>query len=394
MECLEIKNQNPSRIPVSFLELQRAAENGIYRSGIFVLGIDYADAALMLLEDFHIKPDGIIKTPVDRVMADKYPDAKDFDTLHTLDDMAIIVGFTWNRNAGFLQEICSLPNVKAVYILEGAEYAYTMMFAPDKGLFRDHPKLHFVDSYYKGILQRGLTYSYFSSHRQEFEQTYQWLADDLSRKTMIAFLNGHVNLHTFPMDDVKDVSPQYFAADIIKLSDYETFVDCGGYDGDSVKEFVHQTNGKFNKIYVFEPDTKMLPNLEDRIKDLDNCVIFPKGTFNQTGVIGFNNEGCGMITNNPSDNTIETVQLDDVVVDEVTFIKMDIEGAELAALEGAKKLIEQYRPKLAVCVYHRREDLITIPQLIRSMFSGYKFYLRGYFSYVSEVVLYAIPAET
>ena len=69
---------------------------------------------------------------------------------------------------------------------------------------------------------------------------------------------------------------------------------------------------------------------------------------------------------------------------------MDIEGAELEALRGAAKTIRRCKPKLAICVYHRREDLITIPQFIKSISSGYKLYLRGHLYCPSEVVLYAI----
>lgn len=358
--------------------------------GTFVLGVDFADAALRRLADFHIAPKGIIRTPVDRLAEGEYPEALSFETLQTLNGVTIIVGFSWSRNASFLREICGYSNVNAVYVLEGADYMWSMMFLPEKGLFRT-PKLRFVDNYYQGVLRRNLTYDYFLSHREEFEQTYEWLEDDLSRKTMRAFLNGHVNLTTFPMEAVKDESPQYFAPDIIKLSDEETFVDCGGYDGDTVNEFILQSHGRFRKIYIFEPDKKMLPKLKERVACSEKCVLIEKGAFNRAGVIGFDNENCGMIIDGPDGDTIETVRLDDVIEDEITFLKMDIEGAELEALEGARELIERYHPKLAVCVYHKREDLIAIPQFIKSLRVKYALYLRGYFSYVSEVVLYAIP---
>ena len=76
--------------------------------------------------------------------------------------------------------------------------------------------------------------------------------------------------------------------------------------------------------------------------------------------------------------------------EKVSFIKMDIEGAELPALNGAEKIIQRHKPKLAVCVYHKREDLITIPQYIKSIVPEYKFYLRVHFPYASELVLYGV----
>lgn len=73
------------------------------------------------------------------------------------------------------------------------------------------------------------------------------------------------------------------------------------------------------------------------------------------------------------------------------MIKMDIEGSEMNALKGAEISITKYHPILAVCVYHKKEDLITIPQYIKSLYAGYKLYLRAYSRYCRELVLYAIP---
>jgi hypothetical protein len=77
--------------------------------------------------------------------------------------------------------------------------------------------------------------------------------------------------------------------------------------------------------------------------------------------------------------TIETVALDDMVDpgDRVTLIKMDIEGAELNALRGASKIIARDKPRLAVCVYHKFEDIMNIPSYILSLNPEYKLYLRN-----------------
>jgi hypothetical protein len=88
---------------------------------------------------------------------------------------------------------------------------------------------------------------------------------------------------------------------------------------------------------------------------------------------------------------IEVDSIDHVTQGEkVSFIKMDIEGAELEALRGAQNTIRQHKPKLAVCVYHMQEDLVTIPQYILSLREDYKLYLRHYGNSCTETVLYAI----
>ena len=69
---------------------------------------------------------------------------------------------------------------------------------------------------------------------------------------------------------------------------------------------------------------------------------------------------------------------------------MDIEGAELASIKGAKGLIQKYRPKMAVCIYHKKEDLWEIQEYLKELVPEYKFYMRAYDDTATELVLYAI----
>lgn len=85
------------------------------------------------------------------------------------------------------------------------------------------------------------------------------------------------------------------------------------------------------------------------------------------------------------------VAVDDIIEDhEATFIKMDIEGAELNALIGAEKTIRKSRPKLAISVYHKRRDIWEIPMLLLKYNPDYRFYLRCYSFTGNDTVLYAI----
>ena len=103
------------------------------------------------------------------------------------------------------------------------------------------------------------------------------------------------------------------------------------------------------------------------------------------------NNGFGSHIDAGGDKTIDIVALDEVLSEvPVTFIKLDIEGAELDTLKGGKELICKYHPKLAVCVYHKPEDIIAIPQYILSLQDDYKFYLRHYGLGNEETVLYCI----
>lgn len=357
---------------------------------LFIWGSNYADKIINEIEKYDVKVDGIVGN-IDFLKSNLQETIFcETEVRAKRSRISIIVGFSWSKNLTLLADLCNDDLINHIYILEGAEYAWRMMYDQEVKLFK-HQKMIFIDSYYKGLLKRGLDYNYYKANEEKFVETFQMLEDELSKETMIQYLNGHIKLSTFPMEKVRDNSPQYYNKDIIKLSDEEVFVDCGAFDGDSILQFVQETSGKYKKIIALEPDEKMLEKLYDNISNLEKTRVLKVGAYNQAGKIGFSAENCGTISSQNIDYYINVDMLDNVIPEEnVTFLKMDIEGAELSALEGAQKIIRKNRPTLAICVYHKAEDLITIPQFIKNLVPEYKLYLRGYFDYCSEVVLYAV----
>ncbi len=92
-------------------------------------------------------------------------------------------------------------------------------------------------------------------------------------------------------------------------------------------------------------------------------------------------------------NVIEVDKLDNMIKTPVSFIKMDIEGAEGDAIEGAQETIRKYHPKLALSVYHKADDLWKIPEQIFSIRKDYKIYLRHYTEGFAETVMYFVPSK-
>lgn len=87
---------------------------------------------------------------------------------------------------------------------------------------------------------------------------------------------------------------------------------------------------------------------------------------------------------------VKTISIDEMLEGEkCTFIKMDIEGAEMEALQGAQKSISKYYPKLAISIYHKDDDLWKIPYYIKKTWPEYKLYIRHYTYVTTETVLYA-----
>ncbi len=190
----------------------------------------------------------------------------------------------------------------------------------------------------------------------------------------------------------------YFPRDLIRLSPEEILVDCGAYDGDTLRTFIAQSGAQFRSITALEADEisftrlesyvhTLAPPVSERITLLQSAVASTRGTlcFEHTG--GVNSRvsagGQARVPCVPLQELFDTTP--------VTYIKMDIEGSEFDALLGARKIVGRDRPVLAICVYHRQDDLWRIPLLIRQMTPDYKLYLRMYECEGWQTVLYAVP---
>jgi FkbM family methyltransferase len=188
---------------------------------------------------------------------------------------------------------------------------------------------------------------------------------------------------------------QYF--DLAQLphdDEKEVFVDVGCYDGLSVAFFNAWCNGN-GFSYCFEPDKTNIERIHRVLKNknLSSYELIDKGVWSREGKIGFVSTGNSVshISEAKDASSIDVVSLDAVLGDKrVTFLKMDIEGAELEAIKGAKRIIEEQKPKLAICVYHKPEDIWELPELILSYNKEYKFYIRHYSYKDNETVLYAV----
>ena len=91
------------------------------------------------------------------------------------------------------------------------------------------------------------------------------------------------------------------------------------------------------------------------------------------------------------DTCIKVDKLDHLLQGErVSFIKMDLEGSEYNALLGARETITKFAPKLAISVYHKKEDIWELPALILQMNEAYQFYFGHYSTAAAETVLYAL----
>lgn len=185
---------------------------------------------------------------------------------------------------------------------------------------------------------------------------------------------------------------QYFDKEFMIPSENEVFIDGGALDGEDSLNFIRWCNGKYDGIYAFEPDSDNLNRLYKTADGKLNFKVCPIGLWSDEGELSFfsgNTENCAIADD--GDKRIKVSSIDKILDGKsATYIKMDIEGSELEALKGAANTIRTYKPRLAICVYHKPEDIIEIPELILKLNPDYRFYLRHYSYLNTETVLYAL----
>jgi FkbM family methyltransferase len=165
----------------------------------------------------------------------------------------------------------------------------------------------------------------------------------------------------------------YFYNDV-RIEKNDIVVDGGVSYGweQQISNFARLSN---NEVHGFEPNLHSYQNVCKETKEITNIKLHNQGLADQPGIHYFvENGGGSMIVEYETDVRIETVKLDDVL-DHVDFIKMDIEGYELEALKGAKKLIQKCKPKLAICLYHKPQDIYEIPKFIKELEPNYKLWI-------------------
>lgn len=196
--------------------------------------------------------------------------------------------------------------------------------------------------------------------------------------------------------EMQDIMAQYF--DLPELEnnreENEIFLDAGAFDGLTSEIFI---NWGGRRVIAFEPEAANRKKCDENLKSLGcEYKVYPFGLWSGKGTLSFasNLKGSSHILdkNQTSDylTQIEVEALDNLIDEKITFLKMDIEGAELEALKGAENLIKMYKPKLAIAIYHKPEDIYIIPDFLLSLVPNYRFWLRHYSIASVDTVLYGI----
>lgn len=234
---------------------------------------------------------------------------------------------------------------------------------------------------------------YVKQNYYEIEKLYNTLEDEKSKNVLEAFINQRISgKWEYLGDEKSDV--QYWERDLIRFRENFHVVDCGAFDGDSYRSFLKMIGLDFCGLYwMFEPDQKSYNTLLEKHGNDKRCEIHCIGAWNEKRKMHFSGDGSwGSSILDSGIMTIDCDALDNIIGDRhVDMIKMDIEGAEQMAIKGLKSIITRDKPILAICVYHKYEDIVKVPEIILDLYEGYRLYLRAYSSFCQEIVLYALP---
>lgn len=215
---------------------------------------------------------------------------------------------------------------------------------------------------------------FIKDNEDKFDFVYNRLADDESRRVYLDILNfkvsGKIGYLLRSFTEKKEIY-----SDILKLTDNETIIDLGAYDGDTIREFCAATGGRYKFITALEPDAKNYKKLLKNTDGMENIRCLNMGAWNKRDTLIFSTKAGRNSKLSAEGISVKVTDIDSLDIP-ASFIKMDIEGSELKALCGMEKTIKKYRPKLYVCAYHRNEDLFALPMKISELDRSYRIYFR------------------
>lgn len=208
------------------------------------------------------------------------------------------------------------------------------------------------------------------------KSAYSLFEDEPSKKVYKNVLAFYYTGELYLLDEITTDKDEAFKS-LLQLGDSEVYVDLGAYNGDTIDEFLHYCKGSYRKIVAFEPNSKNFAKLQTHCGNMSNIDLWQLGSYSRNTVLTFNNKAGR--NSAISDKGVETrvAAVDSILCGlAASYIKADVEGADVETVLGMKKTLQNFKPKLNFAAYHRFEDIFRLPLLIKQINSEYKIYLR------------------
>lgn len=229
-------------------------------------------------------------------------------------------------------------------------------------------------------------------------RAFDLFADDESRRQFVGHLRFRLHLDYTALPP--SAPDNYFPPGLLPVFSPDTvFVDCGAYDGDTIRAFLEHQRGRFKSIFAFEPDPYSYEKLQTYVKTLEfddarRIRLFQAAVGAQHSRLRFDATGnMSSSFNNAGAIEVEVLTIDDTVEESggASYVKFDVEGAEWEALRGAKRLIKRSASVLAISVYHQPDDLWELPLYVATQDPKYRFHLRTQGEDGTEIICYCLP---
>jgi FkbM family methyltransferase len=232
-----------------------------------------------------------------------------------------------------------------------------------------------------------------SAHLDELERAHAFFTDAQSQACLRDICRFRLGLHT-AYASFRHAERQYFNELTLgaAMPSAVRYVDGGAFNGDTLVELAGLRT--IESAYLFEPDAANFSALQGTVRASGLAAhSLPLALSDSYQILSFNGGGGEAAAISSTGNShIAAMALDDLLPTQtVDFIKLDVEGAELAALNGASRLIERCRPTLALSFYHRVQDLWELPAWLAVHCPDYDFALRQHYFNTFDSVLYAVP---
>lgn len=244
------------------------------------------------------------------------------------------------------------------------------------------PAVHYLEEAYGDLVRNATEYRWLDGI----------LADQESRDTLRRLVRFRCLADLDAMEGFRHrVDEQYFP-DFLRLPSGAVLVDGGAFDGDTALAF-HRRFPDHGAMHCFEPVPSLRELAAGRLAGVHGVRWVERGLSDRQGTARFLVDAGPANRADPAGELpVVLTPLDAEVEGRVDYLKLDVEGAESAALAGAAGLIRRERPHLAVCVYHRQSDFHRIPRQVLEMEPRYRVFLRHYTEGFVETVMYFVPS--
>lgn len=255
----------------------------------------------------------------------------------------------------------------------------------------------------KGKLFQSEEADYIKQNKSQFDKLESELLDVESKHVLRGILNYRITRDWAYLKDVVCNGKEYVDPEIVPCTLFGEqegeIIDGGAFDGDTLDLLAECYNANRLTIHCYEPSRDNANRIREKKylwKNLD-IVIHESGLQTRAGNGLLKGNGLGGTiakadTKKMSKDNIPLECIDDTRWDNLRLIKLDIEGAEAEALLGGWNSIKKFRPVLAICAYHKQDDLLTLADYIIGL-ENYRLYLRHYMNATSETILYGVPEE-